>query len=128
MRVHLICPALVVTLLASCAPDAWQNVKATGFNAYLDTVGAQCQPLWLGGNQLSQISPDYAGGMGQSNFEIFLDNTSKLYYKRMSAASYRESIQSVFNAFGDPRTNRSIDCIIAKLPADRPSKPSGSYN
>jgi hypothetical protein len=125
MRFRRIAPALALALFASCAPDAWQNYKATGFNDYLDTVGAQCQPLWIGQHQLSQISPDSAGGMGQSNFGMFLDNTSQLYYNRMSAAAYRESIQSVFNAYSDPRTNRSIDCIIAKLPVDRPSKPPG---
>lgn len=125
MRFDLFGSALAVALFAGCAPDAWRNAEATGFNSYLDTVGAQCQPLWLGQHQLSQISSDAAGAMGQSNFSMFLDSTSRLYYNRISAQNYRESIQSIFNGPGDARTNRSIDCIIAKLPADRPSKPPG---
>ncbi len=40
--------ALAVASLGGCAPDAWQNYKATGFNDYLNVVQAECQPLWIG--------------------------------------------------------------------------------
>ena len=75
---------------------------------------------------LQQIDSQYARGW-QSNFEVFLDNTSRLYYNRMSPADYRLAVQSIALTTTDSRTNRSIDCIIAKLPPDRPSKPSGGY-
>lgn len=110
-------------MLAACAPDAWQSYKATGFNEYLNTVGAQCQPLWIGQSQLQQVSAESATNMGAGRFDQFLDLTSRLYYNRLSAADYRGAVQQLADATSDPRTNRSIDCIVAKLPPDRPSTP-----
>jgi hypothetical protein len=124
MSIHRLAAAAAIGVLAACAPDAWQSQKATGFNQFLDTVGTQCQPLWIGQQQLQQIDSQYATGW-QSNFDVFLDNTSRLYYKRMSPADYRVAVQSIALTTTDSRTNRSIDCIIAKLPSDRPSKPGG---
>ena len=40
---------------------------------------------------------------------------------------YRLAVQSIALTTTDSRTNRSIDCIIAKLPPDRPGKPAGGY-
>jgi len=113
---------VTVTAFSACAPDAFQSYKATGFNAYLDTVGNQCQPLWIGGQSLPQIDSQYAGSW-QSGFSSFLDMTSRLYYNRMSPADYRGAVQSLALTSTDTRTNNSIDCIIAKLPANRPSAP-----
>ena len=124
MSIRRLAATATAAVLAACAPDAWQNYKATGFNAFLDTVGNQCQPLWIGQQQLQQIDSQYATGW-QSNFDVFLDNTSRLYYNRMSPADYRVAVQSIALTTTDSRTNRSIDCIIAKLPSDRPSKPGG---
>lgn len=107
-------------ILAACAPDDWRS--SAGFNQFLDTVGAQCQPLWIGSQQLPQINAQYAGAW-QSNFDVFLDNTSRLYYARISPADYRIAVQSIALSTDDPRTNRSIDCIISKLPSNRPNKP-----
>ena len=126
MSIRRLAATATASVLAACAPDAWQSYKATGFNAFLDTVGNQCQPLWIGQQQLQQIDSQYALGW-QSNFDVFLDNTSRLYYNRMSPADYRVAVQSIALTTTDSRTNRSIDCIIAKLPPDRPSKPSGGY-
>lgn len=115
--------AVIATMvLAACAPDSLSNYKATGFNGYLNTVQNQCQPLWIGSNPLQQIDSQYAGAW-QSGFNSFLDMTSQLYYNRMSPADYRVAVQSLVLTTSDTRTNNSIDCIIAKLPANRPSKP-----
>jgi hypothetical protein len=111
-------------VLAACAPDAWDSYKATGFNNFLDTVGAQCQPLWLGQRQFAQLSPLYADSW-PGGFDQFMDMTSRLYYNRMGPADYRTGVQQLAGATTDPRTNRSIDCIISKLPADRPIRPAG---
>lgn len=121
MSIRRLAAVAVVAVLSACAPDAWQNSRATGFNQFLDTVGAQCQPLWIGSQQLPQISSQYAGAW-QSNFDMFLDNTSRLYYNRISPADYRIAVQSIALSTTDSRTNRSIECIIAKLPPDRPSR------
>lgn len=125
MSIRRLAATATAAMLAACAPDAWQNYKATGFNAFLDTVGNQCQPLWIGQQQLQQIDSQYAIGW-QSNFDVFLDNTSRLYYKRMSPADYRLAVQSIALTTTDSRTNRSIDCIIAKLP-EKPTGNGGGY-
>jgi hypothetical protein len=122
MSIRRLAAVAAAAVLSACASDAWQSSRATGFNQFLDTVGAQCQPLWIGSQQLPQISSQYAGAW-QSNFDVFLDNTSRLYDNRMSPADYRAAVQSIALTATDSRTNRSIDCIIAKLPPDRPSKP-----
>ena len=124
MSIRRLAATATAAVLAACAPDALHSYIATGFNAFLDTVGNQCQPLWIGQQQLQQIDSQYAIGW-QSNFDVFLDNTSRLYYNRISPADYRLAVQSIALTTTDSRTNRSIDCIIAKLPPDRPSKPGG---
>jgi hypothetical protein len=115
--------ACAVAALAGCAPDAWQNYKATGFNDYLNAVETGCQPLWLGQMYLQKVDAAYAGSH-QSDFASFLDNASRLYYNRISPSQFRDSVQSMTLGTSDARTNRSIDCMIAKLPADRPASPT----
>lgn len=117
--------AIAATLgLAACAPDAWQSYKATGFNEYLDTVQAKCQPYFIGNNAVTSFTAAAWQGQG-GGFDQWLDATSRLYYNRMTPAQYRQSIQSLAMTMNDPRTNRSIDCTIAQLPPDRPSSPGG---
>ena len=110
--------------LVACAPDAWQSYKASGFNDYLNVVQAQCQPLWIGDMYLQTFDAQSAGGQG-GTFDSLLDISSRLYYNRMTPADFRSAVQSLVFASNDPRTNRSIDCMIAKLPADRPNTPGG---
>lgn len=104
----------LLTPIAGCAPDSVQNYKATGFNAYLDTVQAQCQPLWIG--RMLIDSPNAPAGSA-SLYTDWLDLTSRLYYQRISAADYRSAVLATIDS-GD-RTARSVDCIIAKLPSTR---------
>ena len=124
MLIRRLAITAVPFLVAACAPDAWTSYKATGYNDFLDTVGAQCQPLWLGQRQLAQLSPLYADSW-PGGFDQFMDMTSRLYYNRMGPADYRTAVQQLAGATTDARTNRSIDCIISKLPADRPIRPQG---
>ncbi len=113
-------------VLAACAPDAWvYNKKASGFDDYLNTVTAQCQPLWIGQMQLTTFDASSAPAQG-GNFDMLLDLSSRLYYHRMSPAAFRETVRTQFMAESDPRTNRSIDCMIAQLPTDRPTNPPGA--
>lgn len=105
-----------LALFAGCAPDAWTNVRATGFNAYLDTVQAQCQPLWIGNMYLPRIDASAVPGQ-ESRYTEFLDMASRFYSGRMSAADFRNGVQSLGGASGDPRTNRAVDCMIAKRTA-----------
>jgi len=105
--------ALALTImLPGCAPDAGTNRQATGFNAYLKTIQVQCSPILLGGQDMSWALQT---GAGDSNYAYFLDQTSKLYYQTISPSTYAESLTASFGAGYD----RAIDCIIAKLPAQR---------
>jgi hypothetical protein len=124
-RAWLACAlALAIAPLAGCAPDAWQNYKATGFNDYLNVVQAECQPLWIGTMNLQTFDASSVGGQG-GNFDMLLDSTSRMYYNRITPAAFRESVQALAMTSTDARTNRSIDCMIAKLPPDRPRNPPG---
>jgi opacity protein-like surface antigen len=125
MNTRTLALTLVALATAGCAPDAWQSYKATGFNEYLDTVQAKCQPYWIGNVPVSSFNAAAWQGQG-GGFDQWLDATSRLYYSRMTPAQYRESIQALALTSSDARTNRSIDCTIAQLPAQRPTSPGGT--
>lgn len=116
--------ALGAAGLAACAPDAWQNYKASGFNDYLNVVQAECQPLWIGDMYLTTFDASAVPAQ-PGRFDSLLDMTSNLYYNRSTPAQFRVGLQSLVVSTNDPQTNRSIDCMIAKLPADRPRTPGG---
>lgn len=121
---RLLATASLAAILSACAPDAWQSYKASGFNDYLNVIQAQCQPLWIGEMYLQTFDMSSAGGQ-QSNFSALLDNTSRLFYNRITPADFRVAVQSQAMTSTDARTNRSIDCMIAQLPSDRPRSPPG---
>jgi len=122
-RIRTLALALAAAFGATaCAPDAWQNVRATQFNAWLDTVAAECQPLWFGNTVVRNFN-DSSSTMGPGEFDQLLDLLSRLYYGRISPADFSNAVQSTW--LGD-RTARSAQCMIAKLPADRPGAPSGT--
>jgi hypothetical protein len=123
MRIQLRLAAATagIAALAACAPDAWQNVRAQQFNAYLDTVTASCQPLWIGGTLYTRFDPS-VGSAGQ--YDQILDLLSRLFYQRISPADFRSAMQG---AWGDTRTAASTECMIAQLPAERPKSPTGQW-
>ncbi len=104
--------------LAACAPDAMNNVQATGYNAFLTTIATGCKPLLIGSRDMSekilgnQSSDD-------SNYNYFLDVTSQLYYGKVSAEAYRSGVSGFLGGGAD--TNRSLDCILATLATQRAS-------
>ena len=102
----------LIFLVSGCAPDSWSNTKATGFNGYLKTIQVQCSPLLLGGQEMSWA---LQAGAGDNNYSYFLDQTSKLYYQKIGPSGYTESLTAFFGAGYD----RAINCVIAKLPAQR---------
>ncbi len=107
-----------------CAPDAWQNTRATSFNAYLGTVETRCQPLWFGRMQLDRFDAASAGAH-ETEFAALLNNASRMYYGRITPEQFRDSVNATTVATTDARTNRTVDCMIAELPADRPTSPAG---
>jgi hypothetical protein len=102
--------AVLAFLLSGCAADSVSNYQATGFNGYLKTIQVQCSPLLLGGQDMSWA---LQSGAGDNNYNYFLDQTSKLYYRQIGPGGYSESLTAFFGAGYD----RAINCVIAKLPA-----------
>jgi len=116
--------ALVAAFLAGCAPDAWQNVKATGFNAFVDQVAVECAPLHAGPQVITvnYSPPNYATDL----YDQWFDATSRLYYKKSTSQTYLNDIN---NYFGDARTQASAQCVVSKLPPpeQRPNAPAGRW-
>jgi hypothetical protein len=99
----------VVLATAACAPDAVNNRAATGFDGYVNQVQRACAPVQLGRYQLAN---PLMGGGGDGSYDFWLDQTSKLYYRRLTPAGYRDSLNGFFGA----GNNATIDCIVANLP------------
>lgn len=116
--------ALAATLLAGCAPDAWQNVKATGFDGFINQVAVDCAPLVVGSQvvTVNYQAPNYAVDL----YDQWFDATSRLYYKKSTPQKY---LDDIYNYFGDPRTQASARCLVSKLPPpeQRPDAPSGRW-
>ena len=116
--------ALAASMLAGCAPDAWQNVKATGFNGFLNQVAVDCAPLVVGSQvvTVNYTAPDYALDL----YDQWFDATSRLYYLKTTPQAY---LNDIYNYFGDARTQASAQCLVSKLPPaeQRPSAPSGRW-
>ena len=100
--------AALVLISAGCAPDAYNNRAATGFNGFVDQVSRACAPVQLGRYQLAN---PLMGGAGGNSYDYWLDQTSKLYYRTISPAQYRESLNAFFGAGNDG----TIDCIVGNL-------------
>ena len=103
--------ALCAALVAACAPEAANNRAATGFDGFVNQVQRACAPVQLGRYQLAT---PLMGGGGDGSYDYWLDQTSRLYYRRIGAAGYRESLTGFFGAGNDA----TISCILAQLPKD----------
>jgi hypothetical protein len=106
-----------------CAPDSVRSAQATGFNAYVKQLPTSCKRLQIGSQDLTEQIMN--NEMGSNDYNYFLDVTSKLYYNRMSQASYRQALVGFFGA--GTYNDASFDCIFRTLPPDRPNAPVGTY-
>lgn len=109
MSRHRLFLLAVAFAAAGCAPDAANNRAATGFNGYVNLVSRLCAPIQLGRYQLAD---PLMGGVGNDSYSYWLDQTSRLYYRRISPAQYRESLTAFFGAGNDG----TIDCLVNNLP------------
>jgi hypothetical protein len=102
--------ALLLPVIGGCASDSVTNRQATGYNAFLDTIARECNPLQIGRYQMSQMIQRNAI---DDDYIYFIDQTSRLYYGTISPAAYRSSIDGFFLGGS---TGVAIDCIVSKLP------------
>ena len=99
-----------MTCLQACAPDAYTNVKATGFNGFFKTIQVQCSPLLLGGQEMSWA---LQAGAGDNNYSYFLDQTSRLYYQKIGPSRLRRKPHRVLRRRVRPRHqlhHRQVAC------------------
>ncbi|WP_439687913.1 Lipoprotein [Cupriavidus oxalaticus] len=109
--------AASVVLLAACAPDAVRSRQATDFNAYLDSLKTACPNMVVGTNNISEWLRT-SGSRSDDDYVYWLDQTSRLYYQRISAQQYRDSVSA---ALGGRSDSPALDCIVRHLPAKRPT-------
>ena len=105
----VIVSVVVTILIAGCAPDALNNRAATPFDAFINKISQACAPIQLGPYRLAE--PLEGGGNG--SYDYWLDQTSRLFYRRISPAAYRQSLTAFFGAGNDG----TIDCILSNLPS-----------
>lgn len=110
--------ALAACSLAACAPDAWTNKEATGLNAFINEIAVVCAPLEVGPMVVTRNfdPPDYA----QGHYDAWFDETSRLYYKRITAEAYVENIS---NLGPFPGTIRAAKCVAAHAVGAPPPPP-----
>jgi hypothetical protein len=104
--------------VAGCAPDAVRTVDATGFNAYLDHLRTACPNLRIGANDISAWLRTSAS-TNDDDYVYWLDQTSRLYYRRITAAQYRSSVLGGLG--GNWSDGPAVDCIVRQLPPNRPT-------
>lgn len=102
--------ALSATLaLCACAPDSLNNRAATGFDGFINQISKACAPLQYG---RYQFADPLMGAVGGNSYTYWLDQTSKLYYRRIGSDTYAESL----NAFFGAGNQDSISCTLRYLP------------
>jgi hypothetical protein len=111
------------TTVVGCAPDAVRNYQATGFNGWLGQLPTTCQPLQIGSRDVGLWIQ--MNDMGNNDYNYFIDMTSRLYYNRISPASYRDAVTGQFGA--GTSNDRVFACILRTLPAQRPDAPAPGY-
>jgi hypothetical protein len=110
---------LSASLLSACAPDAVRSSQATGFNSYLKQLPSSCRRLQIGSQDLTEQI--MMNDMGNNDYNYFVDVTSRLYYNRISEASYRQALVGFFGA--GTGNDAAFDCIFRTLPPNRPNAP-----
>ena len=113
----------MAALASGCAPDTVRGVDATGFNAYMKKLGQVCQPMQIGSADVGEWIR--MNDMSVNNYNYFVDVTSKLYYNRLTQASYRQAVEGFLGPGSS--NDRAFDCIFRNLPPDRPNAPAGGY-
>lgn len=92
----------LVTAQNGCEPGAWNDQP--DFDAFLDTIEDAC-PQRIGRARISTL---------ETNGPSFLDTTSRLYYGKIDAAAYHQSITAFHNSSAE--TNRRSTASFLTCP------------
>ncbi len=116
----ILAAAIAAAGLTGCAPEAFNNLQARGFNSYLATLQEQCRNFYIGPYNI-QAWLRNGGDNDVDEYTYWLDQTSRLYYNRITFDQYRNSITGSLG--GGAYNTQSFDCIRRLLPAHRPDSP-----
>lgn len=98
--------ALAAAALAACAPDAWK--PAPGFDGFLTQVQNACYYQRIGMVNVG----DMLNNPGNMQSIYFTDQTSRLYYGRIS----RDNWTSAVTAFIQGRaSDPGVQCVLGEL-------------
>ena len=111
----------VVSALLALAGCASTGSGDDGYNAFLQSIAAQCKPLIIGNDNIGQAIQFNGLGAQPDNYNNFLGKTSALYSGGISADVYRDSVTSFLG--GGSYNKASFDCIIAHLPSQPKQAP-----
>jgi pilus assembly protein TadC len=101
-------------MLALAAASCASNSQESGFNAFLQTIAAECKPLIIGSDNIGQAIVFNGLGAQPENYNNFLGQTKALYNGSIPATVYRSTLNSFLG--GGSSNDRSFDCIVAHLP------------
>lgn len=125
-RLHLLphlLPLLAAFGVAACAPDSVRNYEAHGFNKYLDKIQTACENTRLGQHEVGEWLRSGSND-SDSDYVYWLDQTSRLYYNRITVPEYRDAIAGTL---GGAKPNAdALNCIVRNLPPDRPVNVPGT--
>ncbi len=116
-------PSIAASLLAMAAVScAFDSPQETAYNAFLNKISADCNPLIIGSDNLGQAIVFNGLGATNDNYTTFLRATEALYEGSMSPAVYRKTLTD--NLGGGSYNERSYNCIVAHLPENRAGAPA----
>ena len=114
--------SIVASLLALAAVSCASSPQEEAYDAFLNKIAADCEPLIIGSDNVGQAIVFNGLGASIDNYTSFLRATSALYEGSMSPVLYRKSL--THDLGGGTYNERSFDCIVAHLPENRAGAPA----
>ena len=102
-------------LLAGCAPDAW--VSKAPYDQFLSQLQEACYYDPIG----TDIVGNLAGPGGTDNANYFTDETSRLFFGKITPDNWIISITGILDA---KQTDRGIQCVLAEYDKIKGKKPA----
>lgn len=107
---HRVGRILLIVACSSCATP----VERAAYDAFLNKIAQDCQPLVIGSENIGQALVFNGVGADPDHYHDFLSATKGLYYGNIPAAVYRNSLTTQLG--NGPHNDRAFDCIVEHLP------------
>jgi len=103
-------------LVSACAPDAWKS--APGYDGFLNQVQNACYYQRIG---LFNVG-DMLTNPGSSQAGYFIDETSRLYYGKMTPDNWTSAVTAFMQGRND---DPGVHCVLEQLRQSRAAQPKG---